>query len=76
MVILETFYYAGTLKLPWTDAERMAVERHFSKFLLFEEGGLPGKYAILRCLDAEPDLSRRAWKNIKDYIRNRKTQLK
>lgn len=62
----------GMLKLPWTEAERMAVERHFSKFLLLEERGLPGKNDILRCLDAEPDLSRRTWKNIKDYVRNRK----
>lgn len=55
-------------KKKWTPKEKAAVYRHLRKFLVTKQ--LPGKEAIQKCLDAEPSLSHRNWRNIKDFCRN------
>lgn len=59
-------------KKVWTLEEKAAVHRHLARNL--KEGTLPGKKAILSCMNAEPVLSQRKWQNIKDFIRNTNKQ--
>jgi len=51
------------IRKPWTAEEREAVARHLSG------GHLPGKQEIERCIEKEPCLQQRTWRNIKDYWR-------
>jgi hypothetical protein len=58
-------------RIPWSEDEKRAVERHLGKILrLFK---LPGRKDIDACLSVETVLTAngRSWKNVKDYIRNR-----
>ncbi|XP_049619021.1 uncharacterized protein [Syngnathus scovelli] len=62
-------------KQKWSDCEVAAVEKHMMS--LIRNHKVPQKLDCLRCLDAEPQaLSRRSWKGVKDYVRNRITALK
>ncbi|XP_061135044.1 uncharacterized protein LOC133154390 isoform X1 [Syngnathus typhle] len=62
-------------KHKWSDCEVAAVEKHMMS--LIRNHKVPQKLDCLRCLDAEPRaLSRRSWKGVKDYVRNRITALK
>lgn len=62
-------------KQKWDEAEVRAVERHMMRFI--EGHKVPQKLDCLQCLEAEPEALRtRAWKGVKDYVRNRITALK
>ena len=52
-----------------------AVERHMMCFI--QRHKVPQKLDCIQCLEAEPEALRtRAWKGVKDYVRNRITALK
>lgn len=53
---------------PWTFAEKEAVWRQLGVHVLKQL--VPGKEACQRCLDLEPDLKGRHWKDIKNQIHN------
>lgn len=53
---------------PWTFAEKEAVWRQLGVHVLKQS--VPGKEACQRCLDLEPDLKGRHWKDIKNQIHN------
>lgn len=59
-------------RVPWTEKE--TVIKHFQKYLLLKK--LPGKREIQNCIDMEIVLSRRTWRNVKDFIRNTITDRK
>ena len=56
-------------KRTWVKEEQDAVLKHLSKFILLKR--IPGKMDIDNCIAKEPALSRRSWKNVKDFCRNR-----
>jgi hypothetical protein len=56
----------------WTSEEQAAVKQHFAKFFMTEK--LPGKSDIQPVLEIETRLSRRSWRNIKDFVRNMKSK--
>lgn len=58
----------GNVKRPWSGEERDAVFKHLGKFILLKK--LPGKSDISKCIEAEPALCHRNWRNIKDHCRN------
>jgi hypothetical protein len=58
----------AVIKKPWSEEERAAVHRWLDKFLCQKQ--LPRKAAIIRCIDNEPALLSRSWKNVKDFCRN------
>ncbi|XP_013382539.1 uncharacterized protein LOC106153235 [Lingula anatina] len=53
-------------KRPWTKEEVSAVLKHLGSFLV--QGKLPGKEAIMECVEQESALDSRSWK---DFCRNR-----
>ncbi|XP_072181509.1 uncharacterized protein [Diadema setosum] len=55
----------------WSNCEKAAVERHLGAFMTVQSR-LPGKSEIEQCLKAEPALKHRSWRNVKDFIRNKK----
>lgn len=55
-------------RVPWTEKEKETVIKQFQKYLLLKK--LPGKRDIQNCIDTEIVLSRRTWRNVKDFIRN------
>lgn len=55
-------------RVPWTEKEKETVIKQFQKYLLLKK--LPGKREIQNCIDTEIVLSRRTWRNVKDFIRN------
>ena len=59
------------VKKTWSEHEKAAVERHLGAFMTVQSR-LPGKSEIERCLKAEPALKHRSWRNVKDFIRNKK----
>lgn len=62
-------------KQKWDEAEVRAVERHMMRFI--QGYKVPQKLDCIQCLEAEPEALRtRAWKGVKDYVRNRITALK
>lgn len=62
-------------KQKWDEAEVHAVERHMMRFIQGHK--VPQKLDCIQCLEAEPQALRtRAWKGVKDYVRNRITALK
>lgn len=62
-------------KQKWDEAEVRAVERHMMCFIQGHK--VPQKLDCIQCLEAEPEALRtRAWKGVKDYVRNRITALK
>lgn len=56
-------------KTKWSRQEKDAVQRHLQDFMSVSSA-LPGKTVISRCLQAEPILKNRNWRNVKDFIRN------
>lgn len=62
-------------KQKWDETEVHAVERHMMPFIQGHK--VPQKLDCIQCLEAEPEALRtRAWKGVKDYVRNRITALK
>lgn len=62
-------------KQKWDEAEVRAVERNMMRFIQGHK--VPQKLDCIQCLEAEPEALRtRAWKGVKDYVRNRITALK
>lgn len=62
-------------KQKWDETEVRAVERHMMHFIQGHK--VPQKLDCIQCLEAEPEALRtRAWKGVKDYVRNRITALK
>ncbi|XP_078023681.1 uncharacterized protein LOC144463423 [Epinephelus lanceolatus] len=59
----------ATVRRPWSEAERMAVEKHLGNFMA--EQRVPGKEHCLQAIQAEKALSERSWKNVKDYVHNK-----
>ncbi|XP_030266311.1 uncharacterized protein LOC115577569 isoform X2 [Sparus aurata] len=53
---------------PWSSAEKEAVWRQLGVHVLFQS--VPGKEVCQRCLDLEPVLRGRHWKDIKNQIHN------
>ena len=53
---------------PWSSAEKEAVWRQLGVHVLFQS--VPGKEVCQRCLDREPVLRGRHWKDIKNQIHN------
>ncbi|XP_049928021.1 uncharacterized protein LOC126407268 [Epinephelus moara] len=59
----------ATVRRPWSEAERMAVEKHLGNFLA--EQRAPWKRDCLRAIQAEKALSERSWKSVKNYVSNK-----
>lgn len=60
---------------PWSSAEKEAVWRQLGAHVLFQS--VPGKEVCQRCLDLEPVLRGRHWKDIKNQVHNQiQTQKK
>ncbi|KAM9414359.1 uncharacterized protein KZ484_023550 [Pholidichthys leucotaenia] len=53
---------------PWSSAEKEAIWRQLGGHVLFQS--VPGKEACQRCLDLEPVLRGRHWKDIKNQVHN------
>lgn len=53
---------------PWSTAEKEAVWRQLGVHVLFQS--VPGKEVCQRCLDLEPVLRGRHWKDIKNQVHN------
>ena len=60
-----------TTKVPWTQAERDAVDRHFIHHI--KRGKAVQKSEAVKCLANEPVLSKRSWEAIKWHVKNRST---
>lgn len=60
-------------KRAWSAEEKKAVMKHLDNYILAKK--LPGADAIRKCIDAEPALKHRSWKNIKDFCRNKITTM-
>jgi len=56
------------VKRIWTDDKKAAVQAGLGSFFYLHR--LPGKNAMLQCMQQHPALRNRQWRNIKDYIRN------
>lgn len=56
-------------KVPWSKEEKEAVNRCLWRFIA--SGKLPGKNHCEQCIQQEPCLRKRQWKNIKDFVRNK-----
>ena len=52
----------------WSEDEKSAVYRHLSTFI--ETLQLPGKADIEACMQLEPALLGRTWRNVKDFCRS------
>ncbi|CAL9689816.1 unnamed protein product [Knipowitschia caucasica] len=59
---------------PWSEQEQAAVKRFLSEFI--SKMKVPGKKECNACLAAEPDLCRRSWTDIKNYVHNTLQTLK
>nr|XP_033470397.1 uncharacterized protein LOC117249113 [Epinephelus lanceolatus] len=59
----------ATVRRPWSEAERMAVEKHLGNFLA--ERRVPWKRDCLRAIQADKALSERSWKSVKNYVCNK-----
>lgn len=57
-------------KKTWSLEEKKAVAEQFKHYFTNKVHRLPGKNEIIRVQDKTPALHGRAWKNIKDFIRN------
>lgn len=53
---------------PWSEQEQAAVKRFLSEFITKMK--VPGKKECNACLAAEPDLCRRSWTDIKNFVHN------
>ncbi|XP_071401664.1 uncharacterized protein [Centroberyx affinis] len=53
---------------PWSSAEKEAVWRQLGVHVLVQS--VPGKEVCLRCLDLEPVLRGRHWKDVKNHVHN------
>uniref|UniRef100_A0A8C6UCR7 Chromo domain-containing protein n=1 Tax=Neogobius melanostomus TaxID=47308 RepID=A0A8C6UCR7_9GOBI len=53
---------------PWSEQEQAAVKRFLSEFITKMK--VPGKKECNACLVAEPDLCRRSWTDIKNFVHN------
>nr|XP_040038766.1 uncharacterized protein LOC120822877 isoform X1 [Gasterosteus aculeatus aculeatus]XP_040038768.1 uncharacterized protein LOC120822877 isoform X1 [Gasterosteus aculeatus aculeatus]XP_040038769.1 uncharacterized protein LOC120822877 isoform X1 [Gasterosteus aculeatus aculeatus]XP_040038770.1 uncharacterized protein LOC120822877 isoform X1 [Gasterosteus aculeatus aculeatus]XP_040038771.1 uncharacterized protein LOC120822877 isoform X1 [Gasterosteus aculeatus aculeatus] len=53
---------------PWSSAEKEAVWRQLGVYVLVQS--VPGKEVCQRCLDLEPDLRGRHWKDVKNQVHN------
>lgn len=53
---------------PWNEQEQAAVKRFLSEFITKMK--VPGKKECNACLAAEPDLCRRSWTDIKNFVHN------
>jgi len=60
--------FVGQKRL-WSDAQRQAVDLHFSR--LIYELRLPGKKDIEQCIKTEPCLQNKSWLAIKDLLNAR-----
>ncbi|XP_070546446.1 uncharacterized protein [Ptychodera flava] len=58
-------------KVPWSNAENDAVDRHFIEHI--KTGKAVQKLEALRCLAEEPALRERSWEGIKWQVKNRST---
>ncbi|XP_064628861.1 uncharacterized protein LOC135488255 [Lineus longissimus] len=54
--------------VPWTDEQRQAVRHYFTQHIAL--GKCPSKREVEGCQTEEPCLKKRAWRNIKDFVRN------
>ncbi|XP_072300268.1 M-phase phosphoprotein 8 isoform X2 [Eucyclogobius newberryi] len=59
---------------PWSEQEQAAVRRFLSEFITKMK--VPGKKECNACLAAEPDLCRRSWTDIKNFVHNTLQTLK
>ncbi|KAJ0005950.1 hypothetical protein NQD34_015844 [Periophthalmus magnuspinnatus] len=59
---------------PWSEQEQAAVKRFMSEFITKMK--VPGKKECNACLAAEPDLCRRSWTDIKNFVHNTLQTLK
>ncbi|CAM4686021.1 unnamed protein product [Leuciscus chuanchicus] len=57
-----------TLRKPWSEAERRAVNKHLARFVA--EQRVPGKADCMRCLEEEKVLKERSWKDVKNFVYN------
>ncbi|XP_062322513.1 high mobility group nucleosome-binding domain-containing protein 3-like isoform X2 [Osmerus eperlanus] len=55
-------------KMPWRPEERDAVFQHLGKYITLQR--VPGKTECMACLNKEPTLHRRSWKDVKNYLHN------
>lgn len=61
------------LKRPWSEEEKAAVDKHLAKFMALRK--TPGKMECLMCIEDEPALKNRSWKDIKNFVYNTNTSL-
>ncbi|KPP63619.1 hypothetical protein Z043_118102, partial [Scleropages formosus] len=61
-------------KRPWTNEEQAAVKKHLSKFISVMR--VPGKSECDACIQAEPALSHRTWKDVKNFVYNQIQSIK
>lgn len=52
----------------WTDVEKKAVWRQLGNFITLMK--VPGKDKCIECIDAEPALQSRDWRDIKNQVYN------
>lgn len=53
---------------PWSEKEQAAVKRFLSEFITKMK--VPGKKECHACLASEPDLCRRSWTDVKNFVHN------
>lgn len=56
-------------RLKWSDEEKKAALSHFREYLKKNKSP-PGKILCIECIDRNPILSRKTWKQIKYFIYN------
>lgn len=57
-----------TVRRPWSEAERSAVNKHLGKFMA--ERRVPGKVQCMQCIEEEKALRQRSWKDVKNFVHN------
>jgi hypothetical protein len=55
-------------RVPWSDAEKKAVRSELGDFITKMK--VPGKLECDWCLKKKTELSRRSWKDVKNFIHN------
>ncbi|KAI7789871.1 hypothetical protein IRJ41_021112, partial [Triplophysa rosa] len=57
-----------TVRRPWREAERRAVNKHLGKYMA--ERRVPGKVECMQCIEEEKALRERSWKDVKNFVHN------
>lgn len=66
--ILEKLPKRRSRRVPWTDSEKKAVKAELGHFIT--KLMVPGKLDCDKCLKKRKELSRRTWKDIKNFVHN------